>query len=41
MIEMPATPAQVLEHVLVPTFQELLPGKFDSPEARVVLLAIG
>jgi len=41
MLDLPATPAQVLEHVIVPTFQHLLPGKFDTPEARVQLLANG
>lgn len=40
MLQLPATPAQVLAQVIVPTFQHLLPGKFDSAPARVQLLAI-
>jgi len=40
MLQLPATPAQVLAQVIVPTFQHLLPGKFDSKPARVQLLAI-
>lgn len=40
MLQLPATPAQVLAQVIAPTFQHLLPGKFDSKPARVQLLAI-
>lgn len=40
MLQLPATPAQVLAQVIVPTFQHLLPGKFDSQLARVQVLAI-
>ena len=40
MLQLSATPAQVLAQVIVPTFQHLLPGKFDSKPARVQLLAI-
>lgn len=40
MLALPATPAQVLAQVIAPTFQHLLPGKFDSKPARVQLLAI-
>lgn len=40
MLPLPMTPAECLAEVIAPTFRELLPGKFDSPEARVLLLAI-
>lgn len=40
MLQLPATPSQVLAQVIVPTFQQLLPAKFDTPIARVLLLAI-
>lgn len=40
MLPLPMTPAECLAGVLEPTFHELLPCKFDSPEARVLLLAI-
>ena len=41
MLPLPMTPAECLAGVVEPTFHDLLPGKFDSPEARVLLLAIG
>lgn len=40
MMQLPATPDQALAQVIVPTFQHLLPGKFDSQQARVLVLAI-
>ena len=40
MLPLPMTPAECLAGVLEPTFHDLLPGKFDSREARVLLLAI-
>lgn len=40
MLQLPATPKQVLAQIIAPTFQHLLPGKFDSQSARVQLLAI-
>jgi len=39
MLTLPASPAQVLAQVIVPTLQHLLPAKFDSLPARVQLLA--
>lgn len=41
MLQLPATPSQVLAQVIAPTYQHLLPGKFDSVQANVLLLAIG
>ena len=40
MITLPASPAQVLAQVIVPTLHHLLPAKFDSERARVQLLAM-
>lgn len=40
MLILPATVAELNAQVLDPLFQHLLPSKFDSPEARVLLLAI-
>ena len=40
MIDLPATPQTVLAKVIVPALG-LLPANMDSPESRVMLLAIG
>ncbi|MFZ0872162.1 MAG: hypothetical protein WAM90_15735 [Rhodanobacter sp.] len=40
MLQLPATPAQVLAQVIVPVYQHLLPAKFGSDQASVILLAI-
>lgn len=40
MIDLPTTPQIVLGKVIVPAL-ELLPAQMDSPQARVMLLAIG
>lgn len=40
MNPLPATAAEFAEQIIAPTFREVLPGKFDSPEARLILLAI-
>lgn len=40
MIDLPATPQTVLAKVIVPAFA-LLPAQMDTPQARVMLLAIG
>jgi len=40
MIDLPATPQTVLAKVIVPALG-LLPAHMDTPEARVMLLAIG
>jgi len=36
---LPASPIEALQQVIEPTFQHLLPGKFDCPEARCQILA--
>lgn len=40
MLTLPASPAQVLAQVIVPTLHHLLPAKFDSVTAQVQLLAM-
>ena len=40
MLTLPATVADLNAQVLDPLFQHVLPAKFDTPEARVMLLAI-
>ncbi len=40
MIKLPASSTEVLQTIMIPTFARLLPGMFDSPAARVLLLAI-
>lgn len=40
MIDLPATPQTVLAKVIVPALA-LLPAQMDTPEARVMLVAIG
>jgi hypothetical protein len=40
-LAMPETLANVITKIIRPTFAEVLPGKFASPEAVVMLLAIG
>lgn len=40
MLQLPATPEQVLAQIIAPMFQLLLPGKFDSTAARVEMLTI-
>lgn len=39
MLPLPMSPRTCAEEVIAPTFRELLPGKFDSREARVLTLA--
>jgi hypothetical protein len=41
MLSLPASASQVLAQVIIPSFAHLLPAKFDSPEARAMLLASG
>lgn len=40
-LPLPMTPAQCLQHIVVPALALLGAARYDSPEARVMLLAMG